>query len=138
MIQYNDSLFIGISFVPKEIAVKLLNLKAEKVVDYIDFPLKPKEEEYSGPYECKIAASTNSLVAAYRYIYCLEIYELSTHNIRLKTIIGDSNNQYDLYRKDKDSEIIFHYSDIVCGEKQIYALYQGAKEKAIVFCYALK
>lgn len=30
LIQYNDSLFIGTSFMPKEISVELMNLKTEK------------------------------------------------------------------------------------------------------------
>lgn len=129
--QYNDSLFIGTSFMPREISVELMNLKTEKVVDCVDFPLKPKEEEYSGPYECKIATETNFMVAAYRYINRLEIYQLSTQKFQLKTIIGDANDQYDLYRLNQDSEMIFHYSDIVCGKNQIYALYQGVKEREL-------
>ena len=131
LIQYNDSLFIGTSFMPKEISVELMNLNTEKVVNSINFPLKPKEEEYSGPYECKIATEMNFIVAAYRYINRLEIYKLSDQKIQLNTIIGDANNQYDLYRLNKDSEMIFHYSDIVCGKNQIYALYQGVKEREL-------
>lgn len=128
LVQYNDSLFIGTSFMPREISVELLNLKAEKVVDCVDFSLKPKEEEYSEPYECKIAVGTDYMVAAYHYINRLEIYQLSDQKFQIKTIIGDANAQYDLYRQNKDSEIIFHYSDVVCGKNQIYALYQGVKE----------
>ena len=131
LVQYNDSLFIGTSFMPKEISVELMNLNTEKVVNSINFPLKPKEEEYSGPYECKIATEMNFIVAAYRYINRLEIYKLSDQKIQLNTIIGDANNQYDLYRLNKDSEMIFHYSDIVCGKNQIYALYQGVKEREL-------
>lgn len=116
LIQYNDSLFIGTSFMPKEISVELMNLKTEKVVNSVNFPLKPKEGEYSGPYECKIAAEMNFIVAAYRYINRLEIYKLSDQKFQLNTIIGDANNQYDLYRLNKDNEMILHYSDIVCGK----------------------
>lgn len=29
----------------------------------------------------------------------------------------------------KDNEMILHYSDIVCGKNQIYALYRGVKRK---------
>ena len=39
--------------------------------------------------------------------------------------------QYDLYRLNKDNEMILHYSDIVCGKNQIYALYRGVKEKEL-------
>lgn len=106
-----------------------MNLKTEKVVNSVNFPLKPKEGEYSGPYECKIAAEMNFIVAAYRYINRLEIYKLSDQKFQLNTIIGDANNQYDLYRLNKDNEMILHYSDIVCGKNQIYALYRGVKEK---------
>lgn len=98
LIQYNDSLFIGTSFMPKEISVELMNLKTEKVVNSVNFPLKPKEGEYSRPYECKIATEMNFIVAAYRYINRLEIYKLSDQKFQLNTIIGDANNQYDLYR----------------------------------------
>lgn len=128
LVQYNDSLFVGTSFMPREISVELLNLKSEEVVDCVDFSLKPQEKEYSGPYECKIAVGTGYMVAAYRYIDRLEIYRLSDQKIQIKTIIGDSNVQYDLYRQNKDSEMIFHYSDIVCGKDRIYALYQGVSE----------
>ena len=131
LIQYNDSLFIGTSFMPKEISVELMNLKTEKVVNSVNFPLKPKEGEYSRPYECKIATEMNFIVAAYRYINRLEIYKLSDQKFQLNTIIGDANNQYDLYRLNKDNEMILHYSDIVCGKNQIYALYRGVKEKEL-------
>lgn len=103
LIQYNDSLFIGTSFMPKEISVELMNLKTEKVVNSVNFPLKPKEGEYSRPYECKIATEMNFIVAAYRYINRLEIYKLSDQKFQLNTIIGDANNQYDLYRHYKGS-----------------------------------
>lgn len=58
----------------------------------------------------------NFIVAAYRYINRLEIYKLSDQKFQLNTIIGDANNQYDLYRLNKDNEMILHYSDIVCGK----------------------
>lgn len=131
LIQYNDSLFIGTSFMPKEISVELMNLKTEKVVNSVNFPLKPKEGEYSRPYECKIATEMNFIVAAYRYINRLEIYKLSDQKFQLNTIIGDANNQYDLYRLNKDNEMILHYSMTVCGKNQIYALYRGVKEKEL-------
>ena len=75
-------------------------------VNSVNFPLKPKEGEYSGPYECKIAAEMNFIVAAYRYINRLEIYKLSDQKFQLNTIIGDANNQYDLYRLNKDKMCI--------------------------------
>lgn len=131
LIQYNDSLFIGTSFMPREISVELMNLNTEKVVNSLNFPLKPKEEEYSGPYECKIATEMNFIVAAYRYINRLEIYQLSDQKSQLKTIIGDATNQYDLYRLDKDDEMIVHYSDIFCGKNRIYALYQGVQAREL-------
>lgn len=132
LVQYNDSLFVGTSFMPKEISVELLNLKTEKVVDCADFPLRPQEKEYSGPYECKVAVGKDYMVAAYRYVNRLELFQLSPQKIQLKTVIGDAQVQYDLYRQNKDSEMIFHYSDVICGKDKIYALYQGGRGRKIV------
>lgn len=127
MQQYDDSLFIGTSFMPKEIAVELLNLKTEKVVDAVDFSLKPSENDYSGPYECKISVSDNYMAIAYRYINRLEVYQISSLGFNLKFIIGDDKLQNDLYNKDQDDEMIYYYSDVICGKNTIYAIYQGTQ-----------
>lgn len=129
MIQFDDSLFVGTSFMPREIAVELLDLQSEKVVDTVQFPLQASDGESSAPYECKVDVNSDYLVAAYRYINRLEIFRLSSRGFRLETIIGDGKDQSDLYRLDKDDEMIYYYSDIFCGKDKIYALYQGTQVK---------
>lgn len=127
--QYNDSLFIGTSFMPREITVELIDVNNECVRGAVDFPLKPSGQSYSGPFECKISASTSYMAIAYRYINRIEIYHVSTEGFSLEYVLGDDQLQEDLYNQDRDDEMIVYYSDIYCNNDYIYALYQGVPYK---------
>lgn len=67
------------------------------------------------------------MAIAYRYINRLEVYQISSLGFNLKFIIGDDKLQNDLYNKDRDDEMIYYYSDVICGKNTIYAIYQGTQ-----------
>ena len=123
--QYNDSLFVGISFMPREIVVELIDTNNECIRGVVDFPLKPSASSYSGPFECKISVSTSYMAIAYRYINRIEIYHISAEGFSLEYVLGDDKLQEDLYNQDRDDEMILYYSDVYCNDDYIYALYQG-------------
>lgn len=127
--QVDDSLFVGTSFTPKEIFVELMDMKKEKLVDAVDFLLKPSEDSYSNPYECKISVAGNQMAIAYRYINRLEIYEISPVGFKLETVVGDDKTQETLCNQDRDEEMIVYYSDVICSTKGVYVLFQGVQEQ---------
>ena len=131
MLQFNDSLFVGTSFMPRQIVVELLDLKKNLIVDEAHLSLQPKEKEYTGPYECQVAIGSDYMVAAYRYANRLDFFRLSPNGFHRAFCIGDKNEetQYDLFQQDRDDEMVFHYADIACGKEKIYALYQGVAVK---------
>ena len=69
------------------------------------------------------------MVIAYRYINRIEVYSVSEKGFSFQYAIGESETQEELYKQDRDDEMIKHYSDIYCGKNKIYALYQGVQEK---------
>lgn len=127
--QFDDSLFVGTSFMPREISVELLNMKSAKVTDEAQLSKKPLKDEYSGPYECKVSVNDNIMAVAYRYFNRLEIFSISPEGFKSLFTIGDSDSQHDLYKQDRDNEMVYYYSDIACGANRIYALYQGVQVK---------
>lgn len=129
MLQYDDSLFVGTSFMPRQVSVDLLDLKNSKVIDEAPLSLHPSEDEYAGPYECKVAVGDGYMVAAYKYTDRLDVFRISPHGFKLLYTIGDAVSQYDLYRQERDDEMVCHYTDVVCGKDRIYALHQGVEYK---------
>ena len=67
------------------------------------------------------------MTITYRYINRLEVFQISPLGFNLKFIIGDNKVQNDLYNRDLDDEMVYYYSDIICGKNTIYALYQGTQ-----------
>lgn len=127
LVQYNDTLFVGTSFLPRQIAVELLDMRGERIVDAVDFPLRPAEGGYSAPFECKAALCGDRMAVAYRYIDRIELYDLSPQGFRLTHVIGSDTSQEELCAQDRDDEMLFYYSDIVCGQRYVYALWQGVR-----------
>lgn len=66
LVQYNDTLFVGTSFLPRQIAVELLDIQNEQIIDVVDFQLQPTEGGYSAPFECKAALGADRMVVAYK------------------------------------------------------------------------
>lgn len=127
LVQYDDTLFVGTSFLPRQIAVELLDMRGERIVDAVDFPLRPSEGGYSAPFECKAALCGDRMAVAYRYIDRIELYDLSPQGFRLTHVIGSDTSQEELCAQDRDDEMVFYYSDIVCGQRYVYALWQGVR-----------
>lgn len=125
LVQYNDTLFVGTSFLPRQIAVELLDIQNEQIIDVVDFQLQPTEGGYSAPFECKAALGADRMVVAYRYINRIELYDLSPEGFRLTHVLGSGATQEELYAQERDNEMYFYYSDVVCGQRCVYALWQG-------------
>lgn len=130
MQQFDDTLFVGTSFMPKEIVVDMIDMKNERIVDSVDFLLKPSENSYTNPYECKVSIGEGRMVIAYRYVNRLEVYNISSSGFALEYVIGDDKTQETLCNLDRDDEMIFYYSDVICGKKGIYALFKGVQTQA--------
>lgn len=129
MQQLDDTLFVGTSFMPKEIAVDLIDMKNERIIDSVDFLLKPSENSYANPYECKVSVGEGRMVIAYRYVNRLEVYHISSDGFALEYVIGDDETQETLCNLDRDDEMILYYSDVICGRKGIYALFKGVQDQ---------
>lgn len=128
LIQYDDSLFVGTSFLPREIVVELLDMRNERTVDAVDFPLRPAADGASGPFACKVALEGDRMAAAYRYVDRIELYDLSPAGFRLTHVLGSDQTQEALYAADRDDEMRFYYADVVCGGGRVYALRQDVPE----------
>lgn len=125
LVQYNDTLFVGTSFLPRQIAVELLDMRNEQIVDAVDFPLRPADGGYSAPFECKAALCAGRMAIAYRYIDRIELYDLTPKGFCLTHVLGSDSAQEELCAQDRDDEMYFYYSDVVCCERYVYALWQG-------------
>lgn len=125
LVQYDDTLFVATSFLPRRIAIELLDLRNEQIVDAVDFPLHPSDEGYSSPFECKAALCADRMAVAYRYIDRIELYDLSPGGFRLTHVLGSDTTQEELCAQDRDDEMRFYYSDVVCCQNRVYALWQG-------------
>ncbi len=125
LVQYNDMLFVGTSFLPRQIVVELLDMRNEQVVDAVDFPLRPADGGYSAPFECKTALCGDRMAVAYRYIDRVELYDLSSEGFRLTHVLGSDVTQEGLCARNRDDEMYFYYSDVICRERYVYALWQG-------------
>ena len=105
--------------------MELLDIQNEQIIDVVDFQLQPTEGGYSAPFECKAALGANRMVVAYRYINRIELYDLSPKGFRLTHVLGSGATQEELYAQERDNEMYFYYSDVVCGQRCVYALWQG-------------
>ncbi len=129
VIKANDSIFIGVYFLPREPGADIFNLKNQNISYTVTPSFKP-EDEMSGPYEFNLDISNNYIAVAYRYIDRMEFYKLNNDHIpEILHSIGDIKSQKDLYNEDRDDEMIKYYSDISCVSGNAYALYQGVKEE---------
>lgn len=127
----NDSICVGTYFLPRQAGADIFNWYTGNLQSELNLSLKQPEEDMSGPYEFKIAASGDKIVVAYRYINRVEVFYLVNNHAILQCVLGDDINQNDLYEADRDDEMIKYYSDVQCDSTHIYLLYHGVEEKKL-------
>lgn len=126
----NDSICIGTYFLPKQAGADIFNWHTGELIEALDLSLEQPKDHMSGPYEFKIASTSDKIVVAYRYIDRVEIFDLDeNYHAELKGVMGDNIDQNDLYEADRDPEMIKYYSDVQCDSDCIYLLYHGVAEK---------
>ena len=126
----NDSICVGTYFLPRQAGADIFNWHTGELIEELDLSLKKPEENMSGPYEFKIASTSDKIVVAYRYINRVEVFKLDENfHAELIGVMGNEIDQNDLYESDRDAEMIKYYSDAQCDSGRIYLLYHGVAEK---------
>lgn len=127
---FNQMYVIGDSVViynamPMELAIKRINV-ADNTTQRVDFKTLGTNSTYE-PNSVIISSNNNYIAACYRFQKKLTIY-----NTNLKVISEIKWKKDDNLRKmiERDFEsLVFHYVNIYCTDKYIYALYRGKTSK---------
>lgn len=129
----NDSICVGTYFLPRRVGADIFNWHTGSLLSELNLSIQQPEDNMSGPYEFKIAATSNKIIVAYRYINRVEVYNLNSDNhAELQCVLGNEDDQNDLYIADRDDEMIKYYSDVQCDSSHIYLLYHGVAEKELI------
>lgn len=113
---------ILVYYLPDNLEIKLISLNNNELLDQISLKKDSHNESFFYSNRGMIIANDSTIVHSYFFKKRIDIYDIET--LKLKTVIGNSNNKVNIIEKDF-SKVKYHYVNLVAGEKYFYALYSG-------------
>jgi len=115
-----DSLLVY--YLPDNLEIKKINLENNVSLGQVNLKKDSHNESFFYSNRGMIIANDSSVVHSYLFKRRIDIYDIET--LKLKTVIGDTNNKVNIVEGDFNN-VRYHYVNLVAGEKYFYALYSG-------------
>jgi hypothetical protein len=126
--QINDSIFLLKADMTKFTEIEVVNIRTDSILQTFRNLIKRKPTEAQATYFFEMAANEKNVILSYHCVDRLEFFQYNDGHVSPYLIMGSNKDQSD--NKNYD-EYIYYYTQVLCDNKYVYALYQGQKEGEI-------
>lgn len=131
--QVNDTVVAGTYLMSRQNGVDFIDVKNGQLLSETTMAQAIPSGDPAGPYEFKVAIDSDgkTMVAAYRYLDRVDVYKIERDTAQLCRTIGRPVSQANLYKEDRDDEMVKFYSDVAVRNGKAYLLWQGVPEQQL-------